>query len=279
MLKIALTGADGLVGSRIVELLNKDFKFICLNQKIIDITNQEQVFQVLKPLGFDIFLHLAAYTNVSQAEREKNLCFKINVEGTKNIFEVVSFKKKKFVYISTDFVFDGKNPPYFEDSPAKPIGIYGRSKYEGEKIVANSGMIIRISYPYRAKYKKKLDFLRRFKSLFEEKKPLTMITNATMTPTFIDDIAYGLKYLMNNYSAETFHLVGSNSLSPYQAACQIATEFNLDQSLIKKITYEEYVKLNPTIPQWSTIKSKKNNFYKMKNFIEGLSIVKKQIID
>lgn len=262
MLKVAITGGDGLVGSRIIELLNSDFQFINLPQKIMNITDKNQVFQVLKDLNFDIFLHLAAYTNVAAAETNKDLCFKINVDGTKNVFEVVSFKKKKFIFISTDFVFDGKNPPYFEESTPNPLGVYAQSKYEGEKIIEDKGMIIRISYPYRANFPKKNDFFRTFKTYLEQKKPLSMITNSLMTPTFIDDIAYGLKYLIKNYSPEIFHLTGAKAISPYQAAIIIAEKFNLDKSLIGKTTYDEYIKNKPGIPQYADIKSKKIIFGK-----------------
>lgn len=277
MLKIAITGGDGLVGSRIIELLNNDFEFITLPSSQMDITNKDQVFLVLKDLKFDIFLHLAAYTNVAKANEEKDLAYKINVEGTKNIFDVVSSQKKKFIYISTDFVFDGKNPPYFEDSSPSPVGVYGQTKYQGEEIIKNQVMIVRISYPYCASFEKKRDFFRTFKTFLEEKKPLKMITNSLMTPTFIDDIAYGLKYLINNFSNDIFHLVGSKSLSPYEAALTIARLFKLDERLISTTTYEEYIKLKPGLPQYSDIRSKKNNFYQMNDFETGLKIIKKQL--
>ena len=140
MLKIALTGADGLVGSRIVELLKNDFEFIPLPQKSMDITDSQQVENALKDLDFDIFFHLAAYTNVPGAETNKDLCFKINRDGTKNVFEVVTKKQKKFVYISTDFVFDGVKPPYDESSIPNPVGVYASSKFEGEKIVKDKNL-------------------------------------------------------------------------------------------------------------------------------------------
>ena len=277
MLKIALTGADGLVGSRIIELLDQDFEFIPLPQKSMDITNKEQVNNALKNLDFDIFLHLAAYTNVSGAEINKELCFKINVDGTKNVFNVVNSQGKKFIYVSTDFVFDGTNPPYFEDSQPNPTSVYAASKYEGEKIVKDQVMIVRIAYPYRAGFELKKDFFRTFKSSLEQKKPLTMITNSLMTPTFIDDIAFGLKYLFSNYAPEVFHLVGANSLSPYDACQMVAEKFNLDKSLIGKTTYGKYVEGKAQLPQFVTIKSKKNNFYKMKTFEQGLEEIKKQL--
>ena len=277
MLKIALTGADGLVGSRIIELLGDDFEFIPLPQKSMDITNIDQVNSVLKNLDYDIFFHLAAYTNVSGAETNKDLCFKINVTGTRNVFETVTRKHKKFIYVSTDFVFDGTSPPYDEDSTPNPQGIYAQSKYESEKIVKDEAMIVRIAYPFRADFELKKDFFRTFKSLLENKKSFSMITDSLMTPTFIDDIAFGLKYLFNNYSPEIFHLVGSDSLSPYNICQLIAEKFNLDNSPIGKTTYKEYVKDKARLPQLAEIKSKKNNFYPMKTFEQGLEEIKKQL--
>ena len=277
MLKIALTGADGLVGSRIVELLNNDFDFIPLPQKLMDITDKNQVNIILNNLDFDIFFHLAAYTNVPGAETNRELCFKINVEGTKNVFEAVRQKQKKFIYVSTDFVFDGVTPPYDEDSKPNPIGVYAQSKYEGEKIIGSDGMIIRIAYPYRANFEIKKDFFRTFKYYLENKKQLSMITDSLMTPTFIDDIANGLEYLFNNYQPEIYHLVGSQSISPFETATKIAETFNLDKSLIGKTTYEEYIKNKPGLPKLAEIKSKKNNFWKMKIFSDGLEEIRKQL--
>lgn len=281
MIKIALTGADGLVGSRIIELLDQDFEFIPLPQTSMDITSKEQIDKALKNLNYDIFFHLAAYTNVAGAETNRDLAFKINRDGTKNLFEAVSQKQKKFVYVSTDFVFDGTNPPYFEDSLPNPTSVYASSKYEGEKIVNPSAggqaMIVRISYPYRTHFELKKDFFRTFKFYLENNKPLSAITDSLMTPTFIDDIAYGLKYLFNNYSPEIYHLIGSDSLSPYDACLMVAEKFNLNISLIGKTTYEEYVKGKAALPKLANIKSKKNNFYKMKTFEEGLTEVVKQL--
>ncbi len=277
MLKIALTGGDGLVGSRIVDLLNSDFSFISLPQTQMDITDIHKVNSTLKSVDFDILLHLAAYTNVNRAEKEKELAFKINRDGTKNLFEAAKNKKKKFIYISTDFVFDGKNPPYFEDSMPNPISVYASSKYEGEKVVKDQAMIVRISYPYRAAFEPKKDFFRTFKSYLEQKKPLMIITNSLITPTFIDDIAYGLKYLIQNYSPEIFHLVGRTALSPFEAILIIAETFALDKSLIEKITYEDYVKGKARLPRLAEIKSRKNNFYSMKTFAEGITAIKSQL--
>ena len=277
MLKIAITGSTGLIGSRITELLKTDFEFIELVWPEFDLRKKDQIWKALKELNFDLLLHLAAYTNVDSAENEKSLAFEINVAGTKNVFDAVYQKKKKLIYISTDFVFDGKNPPFYEDSIPHPLSYYAQTKFEAEKIVKNRAMIVRFSYPYRAKYEIKPDFVKKIKLSLEKKTTLPLISNSLITPTFIDDIALSMKHLFNNYSAEIFHIVGADSISPYQAGKLIAKMFDLDQQLISQTSFQEYLSKKAPRPQYSEIKSKKNNFYRMKTFEEGMAIIKSQI--
>ena len=281
MLRISLTGASGLVGSRIIELLQNDFTFHPISQEQMDITDQNKVKETINSLDFDIFLHLAAYTNVDGAETNKEIAHKINVEGTKNIFEAVQNKGKKFIYISTGFIFDGTGQNYNEQSLSNPLSIYAKTKYQGEQIVnpptGGKAMIVRIEYPYRAKYDLKLDFVATIKKLLTENKKVNMVTDSMITPTFIDDIAYSLKYLFNNFSPEIFHIVGSDSLSPYDAGLKIAEIFNLNKNLINPILAEDYFRGKAQRPKNAIIKSIKNNFYKMKSFEEGLREVEKQL--
>lgn len=277
-LKIAATGLDGLIGSRVAQLLQNDFHFIPLSINKMDITNKEQVFSTLKNINFDLFLHLAAYTNVDGAEKDKNLAWQINVDGAKNVFEAVYNKGKKFIYISTDFVFDGENSPFFEDSPPKPVSYYGLTKYEGEKIVKDKAMIIRLSYPYRASFELKKDIVRSIIDILKQKKPIKGIIDQILTFTFIDDIAVAFKYLFQNHSNEIFHIVGEDSLSAYEAILNICDVFNLDKRLVEKTTFDQFYQGKAKRPKKGIIKSKKNNFYKMKKFREGLLAVKKQLL-
>ncbi len=274
MLNIALTGGEGMVGSRIIELLKDKARFISLSQSQMDIRNETQVYNTIKKTSFDIFLHLAAYTNVDGAEREKTLAHEINVLGTQNVYQAVCAKKKQMIYISTGFVFDGKNPPYTEQSTPNPLSIYGKTKYEGEKIVRDSAMIVRFDYPYRNnKYPQKKDFVRGIVASLQEGKKLTMVTDSLITPTFVDDIAEGLWYLINHFSAGIFHLVGSESLSPYEAGITIARICNFNPNLIHKTTYYEYFSQKAPRPQYAKIASIRNNFFAMKSFEEGVLIL------
>lgn len=277
MKKIAVTGPNGLVGSRIIELLKNDFEFIPLSHQDIDITNKEAVAKKLSSLDFDILLHLAAYTNVEGAEMDRSQAHLINVDGTSHLFHALENTNKKIIYISTDFVFDGTNPPYDENSKPNPLGYYAETKYHGEKVLHDSAMIVRIAFPYGNVKSAKPDFIMRVKQLLEDGKQLNMITDSTMTPTYIDDIAYALKHLMNNFSPEVFHIVGSKSYSPYETGKLIAKTFNLNEDLVHKISYKEYSKGKAPRPQFSEIRSIKNTFQPMRNLETGLLDLKKQV--
>lgn len=271
--RVVITGSSGLVGTRVVELLEKHIDFIPLSQQQVDITKVNDVRAFLSSQTYDSLLHLAAYTNVDGAEEEKDRAYEINTEGTRNLLEENGIKP--FIYISTGFVFSGNNPPYYEDAEPHPISIYGKTKYEGEKIVSGRGMIVRIEYPYRTPWNGKMDFVSRIRELIESGQVVYGITDSTITPTFIDDITQGLLHLINAYSPEIYHLVGKDSLSPFEAAVQIAEAYKLPTKLINPITYDVYFKQKAQRPRYATIKSSKNNFYPMKSFREGLRALQK----
>ena len=277
MKKVAITGSTGLVGSRIVELLSPYFEFIPLTSERCDITNQDQVHACLKDLRYDLFLHLAGYTNVDKAEQEPTVAMKLNRDATGYLVEEVTSKKKPFIYISTDFVFDGLQPPYTETSAPYAVSTYGQSKLEGEKKVGSHGMIVRIAYPYRAAFEQKKDIVRTLKFLMEQGKQLTMINDSLMVPTFIDDIAHSLRGLMDNYSPEIFHVVGANALSPFDLGVQIARTFGLDERLVGQISFEGYFAGKATRPRYCDIRSTKALPYAMHTLEEGLTIIKKQL--
>lgn len=281
MLKIALTGGTGLVGSRIIEVLSPYFEFTNLSQEKLDITNNEKVCQVLENLDYDIFLHLAAYTNVDGAEKNKDLAFQVNVTGTKNLLQKVISQEKKFIYISTDFVFDGTTPPYSENDTPNPLNYYSQTKFQGEQVTKDKAMIIRISYPYRTKFLGKKDLVCSLKNRLEKNEPLIMINDSLITPTFIDDIAFGMKHLFVNYDTGIYHLVGGDSISPFTAGQTIAEVFGLNKNLIKPISFCEYFKDLSKVnrPKFSQIISTTNAFYKMMNFKEGLIEIKKQLTE
>lgn len=280
---IAATGLDGLVGSRIREVLQEKYDFVNLKEGVIDITSAESVQKCVHETQFDVFLHLAAFTNVDSAESERETAWKVNVDGTRNVFDAVRTKgakgKKsaKFIYISTGFVFDGLSGPYYEDSIPHPVCYYGETKLEGEKIVGLDGMIVRIDYPYGGHVGYKKDIVENLIDNLREKKPLSGVVDQILTPTYIDDIANALDYLIEHYSPEIYHIVGADNLSGMDVINTIGRVFDLDTSYVQEITFDEFNKGKAIRPKQSIMKSRKNDFYVMSAFEQGLEKLKSRL--
>lgn len=282
-MKIFTIGGAGLVGSRISELLSDTHSFTDLSPSTgVDITDPSTLELINNDLEHKIVILLAAKTDVDGCEQDKTLgeagdAWKVNVGGVQNVVNACLENNKKLIYISTDFVFDGSTPGvggYTEDDSPNPINWYGKTKFEGEEVVRNSGLpfiIARIAYPYRKIFEPKLDFVRAIINRLKNGQSVSAITDHIFTPTFIDDIAFGIDRLVANESIGIFHVTGSQSLSPYDASVLIAEKFGLDKSLIQKSTRAEYFKdkaLRPFNVAMNNAKIKKLGI-KMKTLTEG----------
>lgn len=289
-MKIIGTGLSGLVGSRIVELLSS-YEFEDISRKTgTDIADKDAVLSRIETSEAPVILHMAAFTNVDGAEEQKNLgeesdAWKINVVGTENVVKAAEATGKKLIYISTDFVFDGNNTPtggYTEEDTPHPINWYAATKYEGEKKVQAAQIpwiIIRIAYPYRAQFEKN-DFFRAMKNRLAQGQPIAAITDHTYCPTFIDDIAPALNALIMHNATGIYHVTGNQSLSPYNAAIDIAEIFDLDKNLISTTTRAEYFKdkaLRPFDLSMNNGKIKSLGV-SMIGFEQGLEEIKGQLI-
>ncbi|MDO8460993.1 MAG: SDR family oxidoreductase [bacterium] len=288
-MKILGTGLSGLVGSRVVELLKPQYEFENIGHETgIDIADREGVIQAINDSDAPILLHFAAKTDVDGCEKDKVLkkdgeAWKINVLGTENVIEGCRQGKKKIIHISTDFVFDGEKKPqeaYEETDTPNPINWYGQTKYEAEKLVQSSDLdwaVVRIVYPYRAFFKR-MDFVRSIIYKFQNKENICAITDHVMTPTFVDDIAFALNQFIDKNAEGIYHVVGSQYITPYDAAKLIAQEFGLDNRLIKKITRKEYFLRKALRPFNLALKNDKIQRLgvKMRTFEEGLKEVKSQ---
>lgn len=247
-------GVSGLVGSRISEVLKDTYQFDNLSLDTgVDITKPETLEVITNDTVHPIVLHLAALADVDGCEKDKNLgkeslAYRINVLGTKNVVDVCKAANKKLIYISTDFVFDGENTPisgYTEEDTPHPVNWYAQTKFEGEEVVKSSGLdylIVRIAYPYRTPFPVKKDFVQAILGRLKNNQPITGITDHIMTPTLVDDIALALDALIKTNSGGVFHVVGDDSLSPYDAAVKIAEVFNCDKTLISQTTRDSYFK-------------------------------------
>lgn len=314
-MKIALTGSSGLIGTRFTELLSDKFEISKVSiVEGVDITSKESVYTSLSSIKPDIIVHLAAKTDVDGCERDKvtdtekaislrvlsdsglnaqNIkdedwkgdtgAFATNVVGTNNLALYAKENNCRLIYISTDFVFDGNNTSdegYSEDDKANPADWYGATKYYGEKVVEaiDGSLIVRLSFPFGFKSSVKTDFVWRLIELMREGKELTLVSDQTITPTFIDDIIFGLEFLINNNITGKIHLVGDSSLSPYEAGIIIAEVFGFDKLKIGQTTGEIYYANRAPRPFKVVLKNDKLEKlgFKTLGFEEALKIIKEK---
>ena len=129
-MKILVTGAKGMLGQDLCPILeDEDFDVIESGHEFLDVTDKENIEEVFEKYKPDFVIHTAAYTNVDEAEDNKELAFKINGEGTENIAKICKKSDIPILYVSTDYVFDGtKKGKYLPKDETNPINIYGASK-------------------------------------------------------------------------------------------------------------------------------------------------------
>lgn len=152
--RVLITGADGQLGQCIQHIANKypQIHFTFVNKKQLDITDVEAVKFFFKRNSFTHAINAAAYTQVDKAEIEQDVAFEINEIGASNIAKACELNNIELLYLSTDYVFDGKSrSPYTEEMEANPINVYGASKLAGEKAIAKTckkHIILRTSWLY-----------------------------------------------------------------------------------------------------------------------------------
>lgn len=288
MFSILATGLTGLVGSRIVEL-NPDLQFTDLSLETgFNILQPVTLEDIFKNNSSNLVLHLAAFTDTNAAWNQKGdqsgPCYQINVVGTQNVANLCRKYNKHLIHISTDFVFDGsKTGPYLEADTPNPLDWYGQTKLEAEKVAATiDATVIRIAFPYRAKFDPKVDFVRKIISKLSQNQVCNLFEDQTTTPTFIDDIAACLGQVFKNPKSGIYHLVGSSSQSIYSLGQQIAQTFDFSLDLVKPSSLADYLKTPDARPYPSNLALSNQKFITDFGFTpatlpEGLLKIKQQL--
>lgn len=281
------TGLSGMVGTRVVELLKKDYEFTDLSYTTgVDITDIDQVIETFKVSNADTVIHMAAKTDVDACEDDKILgeegqAWMVNVIGTQNIADAAKKTGKRVIYISTDFVFDGTADYYTEEDVPNPVNWYGVTKYEGEELIRKTGVsccIVRLAYPYRASFSSKTDFVRKIIDMVHNGHDIISLTDHIFTPTFIDDFAAVLALLLERNMEGIFHAVGSQNLTPLESVKLIMKTFNI-HGKIKQALRKDYFRFRAFRPCRLALKNDKITGLgiKMRRFDDGLQEMKKQL--
>ena len=270
MTKFLVTGSAGLIGSQVVkDLVEKDFEvYSCYNVEKpefgipthLDILKKDKIEKILQNIKPDVVIHLAAITDVDLCERQKELAILVNAKSTEILAQESSKQDAYFVYMSTDYVFNGKQGLKNENDMPNPLNFYGTSKLDGEIALSNlisPYTIVRISTPFGIHPKKK-SFPLWIKKNLELKKETPVLIDQYTSPTFVPNLSKMLIEVATKQITGTIHLAGATRISRYDFAKIIAEKLNLDKTLLKPTKMAE-MKWDAQRPQDSSLDVTKAN--------------------
>ncbi len=296
--RVLITGANGMLGTKLIERLKlrPDIEIFAIGRgpnrnpdklgylyESIDIRNFTLLERFFKHYRPTVVIHAAAMTNVDECERKPKECWKINVEGTENVAKLCKTFNAYMIFLSTDFVFDGKDSPYDEEAEPNPLQVYGSSKREAElKINALQfpHVVLRAPLLYGVvPNASRTNAVLWVKSNLEQKKPIRVVTDQVRMPTLVEDLAEACFFALNKKALGTYHIAGKDLMSIYELALKVAKFWNLDTSLITPVRSKELNLLSERPPEVGFILEKaiKELGYRPRPFIEGLEIIKQQL--
>lgn len=251
---ILLTGGNGQLGTELRHLLDeKGVKYVSTDAKEMDITDAQATMDYITNLKPTVIYHCAAYTAVDKAEDEgKALDEKINVDGTRNVALAAKEVGATLVYISTDYVFDGKlkDGEYAVDAPINPLNEYGRTKALGEKAVQeimDDYYIIRTSWVF-GKYGH--NFVFTMQKLAETRDKLTIVNDQFGRPTWTRTLAEFMYFVIDQKAPfGIYHLSNDNACSWYEFAKEILKDTDVK---VLPVTSEQFPQ-KATRPQYSVM--------------------------
>jgi dTDP-4-dehydrorhamnose reductase len=249
MEKIVVAGASGLLGSKIIGKVEKKYAIypthatrpLFPNSLKMNITDEIEVKRIFSKVKPDILIHTAAETNVDKCENNKDYALRVNAEGTKVLAKACNQVDARIVYVSTDYVFDGKKGLYTEEDKPNPVNYYGLTKLMGEKYVAElceGFVILRTSVLYGV-HPEKPNFATWVIKSLKEKKRLTVIEDHYNSPTFADNLAEVILEIIDKRLEGVYHTAGSERISRYKFALKIAETFDFNAGLISPIKMSE----------------------------------------
>lgn len=244
--EILVIGASGLVGSRFVELHPNPAELLTPGHEELDITNRQSVTDYFLKYQPDVVVNFAAYTNVGEGEKQRGNktggCWKLNVEGVQNLLRVM-LPSTFFVQISTDYAFSGLTGPYAEEDLPERDGSkvtwYGYTKAEAERLIKDQ-TILRVIYPVRAKFDKKLDYLRKPLKQYAEGKLLPLFTDQQVSITFIDEACIAIEKIIEKRLHGVFHASSRDVTSPLELISYLLLKARSEKGPLKSWSIEEF---------------------------------------
>jgi len=292
-MKILISGASGLLGSKIAELAKAEeyqvFSGYFTQEPIfgqpvkLDITDKKLVSKIISDIKPDTIIHSAALTNVDECEKNKKLAEEMNVLGTKSIAEAAKDNDAYLSYISTDYVFDGSKGMYKEEDMTNPVNFYGQSKLNGEKAIKEINeryLIARTSVIYGIRPASgKINFALWLIESLKKNQAVQVLTDQFISPTLNTNLAKMVLEASERRLNGIYHIAGSSRASRFEFAVKLAEIFDLDKNLIKESCISDMNWVAERPKDSSLDVSKTYNVLKTKpmNLSEALNLMKEEM--
>jgi dTDP-4-dehydrorhamnose reductase len=219
MMKIAVIGSEGMLGSELVGLLRDSHEVVGLDMAEIDIRERDSTIAVITELRPDLIINSAALVDVEACEAEPETAWKVNALGSQNLALAAEKTGAEYLYISSDYVFDGTSESdYDELSPPCPINQYGRSKLAGE-ILARQ--ICRRTYVVRTAWlfgHRQGNYVERVLAMADRDGVVRMATDQLESPTYTLHLAEAVEHLLQTGAYGTYHVTSEGSCTRLEFA-------------------------------------------------------------
>lgn len=241
-MKVVVIGANGQLGSEIMEAFGSDVKGFDIND--LDVTDYDSL-NVISDFSPEIVINASGYVNVSGAENDVENCFGVNTIGALNVAKFCSRINAINVYIGTDYVFDGsKKIPYVESDLPNPVNVYGISKYAGEIFTRNYSQkhyILRLSSLFGKGAKgKKANFIEKIIERARSSDKIEVVDDIIMSPTYAKDVANNMKkFFEPNPEYGIYHFANQGYCSWHEFALKILDIMKIKADVKKISSYEQ----------------------------------------
>jgi dTDP-4-dehydrorhamnose reductase len=239
--RILVTGAAGMLGHALVPVLEEQHQVIPLTRKDGDLSDEVAARAAFQTQQADLVIHLAAFTDVDGCELDPQKAKAWNEIATLNVAKASKRLGAAMLYISTDYVFDGRSKrPYREDDPPNPLNVYGRTKLRGEEHVQQTldhSFIVRTSWLFGPHGK---NFVSTILRLAREKSELRIVNDQQGSPTYTRHLAQRLAELVMTREYGIHHLTGGGSCTWYEFARKIVDRAGIERVQVTPVTSREY---------------------------------------
>jgi dTDP-4-dehydrorhamnose reductase len=290
MQTVLVTGANGFIGSYLVKaLLKRNFHVVAtgkgasrlpsshqmLRYLTMDFTDAQQVATVFKDVRPAVVVHAGAVSKPDECELKREYAFMQNVTGTENIINASTGSRSFMVFLSTDFVFNGDRGMYREEDVREPVNYYGRTKVEAENALIKSPLdwaIARTVLVYGDPGSERQNIITNTAKNLKEGNSLKIFDDQVRTPTYVEDLVWGIVQIVIKKAMGIYHLSGAETHTPYQMAIAVARFLGLNESLITKVTADDFPQpaRRPAITGFDISKARKELGFDPVRFQEGL---------